>query len=57
MTLWLNDQIVRFRVIKLTYGYVTFRLTLICAAGGVHDFRNFEQVYSYNALSNEIFLN
>ncbi len=30
-------------------------LTLIQAAGGVYDFRNFEQVWLHNALSNEKF--
>ncbi len=30
-------------------------LTLIRAAGGIYDFRNFEQVYLHNALRNEKF--
>ncbi len=33
---------------------IRMTLTLICAAGGVYDFRNFEEVYLCNGLSSEL---
>ncbi len=47
-------------LVMMTYMYIQdwaltlFDLTLIRAAGGVYDFRNFEEVYLCNGLSSEL---